>query len=143
MEQVERARLIATLAHDGQTDKNGEPYIDHCYRVAESVRGDDVRTLAWLHDVLEDTRLSMSELIALRVPADIRVALNVITRAHDESYEDYITRIIASDNTTEMVVKFADLRDNLRASGAATSLRPRYEKAIRRLAEALEIDSPV
>lgn len=52
----------ARAAHTGQTDKAGRPYAEHLHAVAEGVRlrgGDDEQiAAAWLHDAVEDDRLS-------------------------------------------------------------------------------------
>lgn len=56
MTAVTVAESIASLRHAGQTDKAGQPYIGHVSRVAANVSGDhDAETVAWLHDVVEDT----------------------------------------------------------------------------------------
>lgn len=57
---VERAAILATLAHDGQVRKyTGEPYVYHCAEVASIMRlhgfNETVQAVAWMHDVLEDT----------------------------------------------------------------------------------------
>jgi len=60
-DQIDIAKAIATVAHKGQVDKAGSPYIDHPRRVAERLRaakvGEAVVAAAWIHDVLEDTDL--------------------------------------------------------------------------------------
>ena len=62
-DQGDRAKDIATKAHEGQVDKAGMPYIDHPRRVAERVAQVDGRpeaiAVAWLHDVVEDTATNL------------------------------------------------------------------------------------
>ena len=55
---AEHARQIAVEAHRGQLDKVGNPYITHCERVV----GDDERTVAFLHDVVEKGGWTLEEL---------------------------------------------------------------------------------
>ena len=66
IERVRKAYLIGAQAHAGQTRKSGEPYITHPVAVAGILAdlGMDVETIvaAILHDTLEDTPLSRSEL---------------------------------------------------------------------------------
>ena len=58
---VERARHVATAAHAGQVDKAGRPYIEHPADVAFRVRdhAPQVQVVAWLHDVVEDTTVTL------------------------------------------------------------------------------------
>ena len=65
-EYVWTARKIAHKAHDGQFDKAGNPYIGHPGRVAAFVEGDVATAAAWLHDVLEDTDITVIDLAAVR-----------------------------------------------------------------------------
>ena len=53
--QVELVERIARQRHAGQTDKGGHPYIGHPQRVAAMVSSPLERTVAWLHDTVEDT----------------------------------------------------------------------------------------
>ncbi|MEY3710984.1 MAG: hypothetical protein RLZZ99_805, partial [Actinomycetota bacterium] len=63
---VERAYLKADAAHAGQLRKSGDPYITHPVAVAEILAelGLDANTLAaaLLHDTVEDTQYSISDL---------------------------------------------------------------------------------
>lgn len=64
---VEDAEQFATQAHEGHIRKGGEPHIEHLRRVAASVAGEgaseEAVAAAWLHDVLEDTAVYMTELM--------------------------------------------------------------------------------
>jgi (p)ppGpp synthase/HD superfamily hydrolase len=66
-ELVQRALLFATIAHDEQKRKyTGEPYIVHPIEVAEIVRSvahdDEMIAAALLHDVVEDTSVTIEEI---------------------------------------------------------------------------------
>lgn len=68
LEQVKRAYLMAEKAHEGQFRKSGEPYITHPVAVA-TILVDlqmDAATLvaALLHDVVEDTDVTLKEIEA-------------------------------------------------------------------------------
>ena len=54
---LERAIVIATKAHVGQSDRYGQPYIFHPFRVMMKMHSDDERIVAVLHDVLEKSDL--------------------------------------------------------------------------------------
>jgi (p)ppGpp synthase/HD superfamily hydrolase len=66
-EKITRAVGFAAYKHRGQTRKyTGEPYFEHCQRVAELVKtvtdDTDMFCAAYLHDTLEDTDTTMKEL---------------------------------------------------------------------------------
>lgn len=66
MDQIAAAEQVASGAHAGQTDKAGRPYLDHPRRVAARVQtttGDpDAVAAGWLHDVVEDTAITLGQL---------------------------------------------------------------------------------
>ena len=111
---VDAARDLARRAHAGQTRKNGEPYFNHPERVAQQLRDNTAQAVAYLHDVLEDCHdpVILGELN--QFPRTIVDAVKLLTSAKDETYFDFIHRILASGNKTAIVVKIADLKDNLR-----------------------------
>lgn len=132
---ADKAQRIAEYAHLDQLDKQGKPYIDHCRRVAEAVEGDEAKAVAWLHDVIEDTRFTATHLRGIGIPdAVVDVVNNALTRLAGEPYESYIERI-KGFGAIAVTVKLADLRDNLRPGGPE-HLYARYRKAIARLTEA-------
>ena len=63
-----RALRLAYNAHQGQVDKSGQPYIFHPYHLAEQMTDEISVCVALLHDVLEDTDVSLEELEALFPP---------------------------------------------------------------------------
>jgi len=60
---LEQAISIASLAHEGQLDKGGEPYILHPLRVMMKLKDYDLRIIAVLHDVIEDTKVTDIDLL--------------------------------------------------------------------------------
>lgn len=64
MNVIDKAKLIAEVAHYTQRRKyTNEPYIEHCRRVVKGLEGkglsDNAIAAAWLHDVVEDTPISL------------------------------------------------------------------------------------
>jgi (p)ppGpp synthase/HD superfamily hydrolase len=104
-----RAETIARAAHAGQVDKTGAPYIDHPRRVAARVEADEARAVAWLHDVVEDTAVTLDDLAA-QFPAEVVQAVRVLTRRDDDRGEEYYRRVRA--NPLALAVKLADIADN-------------------------------
>ncbi len=104
------AEALARRAHEGQTDKSGRPYIGHPARVAARVHGDELlEAVAWLHDVVEDTDVTLADLEAT-FPPPVAAAVDAITQRPGESREQYYERVRA--NPSALRVKLADIDDN-------------------------------
>lgn len=129
---LDTALRIAADAHFGQHDKAGLPYILHVCRVVDRVRGESGKVVAALHDVLEDSDLTVEDLAAEGYRAGVLDAIVTITRRAGETYADYIRRVKADPLAT--LVKLADLRENLDGLTVdidpTGSLRTRYTKAL-------------
>lgn len=138
MATLERAIAIAVEAHGGQLDKNGAPYVLHPLRVMFDVKGDEVRMVAALHDVVEDNPAWTLERLRAEGFSDAVLAgVDALTRRDDETYEEFVAR--AGSHPIGRQVKLADLRDNMNVTRLAevgekerTRLE-RYLKAYRAL----------
>lgn len=124
---VNKARNIAKDSHKDQKDKSGNPYFDHVERVAKFFNTYQLVIIGYLHDALEDTKLTELDLIDQGFGQDIVEAVVAISRWDEESYKNFIKRVALNPLAKE--VKIRDLRDNLR-SGCPPSLKTRYEKAL-------------
>jgi (p)ppGpp synthase/HD superfamily hydrolase len=105
------AIALATAAHDGQVDKSGRPYIGHPLRVMASVTGEHAQMAAVLHDVIEDTPVTASDLLAHGCPAVVVDAVVALSHLPGEPQEDYLRRVSA--DPLALTVKRADIADNL------------------------------
>ena len=103
------AMKIAYAAHHGQLDYNGIPYIFHPIHLAEGMDDEISCTVALLHDVVEDTSVTMEDL-SLQFPEDVIRPLRLLTHSPDTDYFDYV-RAIKSDPVAKKV-KLADLAHN-------------------------------
>jgi len=111
--QVALAKGIAFVAHRGQFDRSGAPYIDHPGRIAE--RFDPATepveaAAAWLHDVLEDTAVTSQELLEAGVRPEIVEVAELLTRTPDVTPDEYYARI--RRDPVARRVKLADIDDN-------------------------------
>ena len=103
------AMKLAYAAHHGQVDKSGIPYIFHPIHLAEQMQDEYTTCVALLHDVVEDTDVTLEELAKV-FPPEVVEAVRLMTHGKDEPYLDYVRRI--KENPIAKVVKLADLRHN-------------------------------
>ena len=130
MATIEKALQIAAKAHEGQKDKEGLPYILHPLRVMMAVQGEDAQIAAVLHDVVEDTPVTVDDLRAAGFGEQVLAAVQCVTHRKDEPYADYVVRCKANDIARR--VKLADLEDNSRLDRVL--LRPqRLERDLARI----------
>lgn len=108
-----KAFEIACEAHLGQVDKGGIPYILHPLAVAEKLSTSELRAIALLHDVVEDTPLTFDDLLERGMPAVVVNAVRVLTRPKDDkrTYLEYVADVKYDDLAVQ--VKRADLRHNM------------------------------
>lgn len=104
-----KAIKTAYKAHLGQTDQSGIPYIFHPVHLAEQMTDEITTCIALLHDVLEDTSLTLQELEA-EFPREITDVVVLLTHTPDENYLDYIRRLCQSPLARK--VKLADIAHN-------------------------------
>jgi len=109
MSTLGRAFEIAFRAHWGQTDKSGQPYIAHVVRVAARLAPEDAQIVGLLHDVVEDTEVTLAEIEATFGPL-IAGAVDALTKRAGEPNAAYLDRVAA--NPLARAVKLADLSDN-------------------------------
>lgn len=110
MSDLQRAIEIAVAAHRGQVRKGGTPYILHPLRLMLAVESDEERIAAVLHDVVEDTEVTLRDLAQEGFSAAVLDALSLLTHDDDQDYMDYIEEI--KTNPLARAVKLADLKDN-------------------------------
>lgn len=109
-EQTKQAMKLAYDMHHGQTDRSGLPYIHHVLHVAEQMPDEITTVAALLHDIVEDTTLTLDELYAKGFPPEVVEAVRCLTRDPNMSYVDYIDAL--HDNPIAVNVKLADLEHN-------------------------------
>lgn len=107
---IEKALEIAKKAHNGQVDKSGVDYIQHPIKVASFVEKEDEKIVAYLHDVVEDTKVTLDDLRNEGFSEEIVFAIDCITKRENESLEDYLHRVILSPLSYQ--VKLADMKHN-------------------------------
>ncbi|MCL4499200.1 MAG: GTP pyrophosphokinase [Chloroflexi bacterium] len=132
---IEDAIVYAVHLHRGQLypSSDGEPFIYHPLRVMLGDEGEVERIAAVLHDVVEDTEVTLNTLRHQGYSEEIVEALDGLTRRAGEHYEKYIEQV--AGNRIVRRVKLANLKDNLvnnrrlRRSPKTCERIVRYERA--------------
>lgn len=130
---VEEAIMLATNAHRGQKDKNGEPYILHPLRVMLKLLDPIEQAAAVLHDLIEDTIYTRHDLLGFEFPTRVVDLVECLTRGEDELYMDYLKRI--ATDPAAVRIKIADIEDNM--PRPERPLPPEYKGLEKRYTKAL------
>ena len=133
-ELTKKALKISFNAHKNQVDKSGMPYVYHPFYLAEQMDDEYSTCVALLHDVVEDTNISIDDLKSEGFPIEVINAIELMT--HDDSvpYLDYVKTI--KTNPIASKVKLADLKHNSDlsrldvADNKALERVEKYKKAI-------------
>jgi len=118
MATLERAIAIAAVAHAGQVDKGGEPYILHPIRVMLRMHPGPERIVAVLHDVVEDSDVTLELLEAEGFSQEVLSAVDALTKRKGESRSDAARR--AKQDPIALAVKLADNAENMDLSRMAS-----------------------
>ncbi|MFA5488821.1 MAG: hypothetical protein WC284_06330 [Candidimonas sp.] len=131
----EMIQLIKS-AHDGQM-YGDRPYWTHPRAVMDFLGAapDEVKIAALGHDLFEDTTVTVADLKTKGVPYRSIWLIRQLARRADETYKEYIERLIATSDRDVLVIKRADLMVNL--NGCTERQRRRYELALAKISMAL------
>lgn len=108
--QAIKAHNIAKMAHFGQVDRAGVDYIKHPEAVASFVKTDEEKAVAYLHDVIEDTPLTLLDLEMFGLSKTIIEAVDILAKKKGQDYQSYLN--LVKTNEVARIVKLADLRHN-------------------------------
>lgn len=123
----DRAYLLAIYIHSAQFRRDGKtPYFNHLEAVANKVEGPTQKAVAYLHDSIEDTNITLEDLADL-FPEPIVKAVDAITKRKGENYKQYLARVKANWLATK--VKIADISHNYSDSPTSRQ-KEKYEKAM-------------
>lgn len=109
-DMTKKAINVMYEAHQGQKDKGGFPYCFHPYQVAQGMEDEISCTCALLHDVVEDTDITMEDLTDMGFPKEVTDVLKLLTHEKGIPYMDYVRNL--AENPTARRVKLADLKHN-------------------------------
>lgn len=132
--QEHKAETFARNAFKDTVDRLGRPSILHVESVVAACRTPAGRTVAWLHDIVEDTATTLADLHLEGFDEDIVDNVDALTRRPNESYAAYIDRAKVAGKVV-IEVKHADLSHNRSRThelscDAAENLNTRYDAAL-------------
>ena len=136
---TKKALKISFNAHKNQVDKSGMPYVFHPFHLAEQMDDEYSVCVALLHDVVEDTDITVEELITKGFPKEVINAIELMMHSDSVPYLDYVKAI--KNNPIARKVKLADLEHNSNLSrldkidDKALERVAKYKKAIEILQE--------
>lgn len=140
---LELAKFVSENSHKNQVDKAGIDYFaGHIQAVVNGVTTNKEKIVAYLHDTVEDTPLTIERIKEL-FGEEIGEAVFAITKPKDGSlsYDDYIERVKA--NPLARAVKISDLKHNMDLSRLEKvgitekdiKRAKKYQKALKKLQE--------
>jgi guanosine-3',5'-bis(diphosphate) 3'-pyrophosphohydrolase len=149
-ELIARAFAFAERAHEGQTRRSGQEFIHHPFSVAkicaELRLDDETIAAALLHDVVEDTELSLDEVraefgdeIARLVDGVTKLTRVQFQTREQAEAENYRKMIVAmAEDVRVILIKLADRLHNLRTIEYLGK-----QKQVQKAKEALEVYAPL
>jgi (p)ppGpp synthase/HD superfamily hydrolase len=126
-EMTKKAMRVAYEAHQGQDDKGGAPYIFHPLHLAEQMKDELSVTAALLHDVLEDTDVTIKKLRKHGFSDEVIEIVKLLTHEKEVTYFEYIENLKL--NPVALMIKIADLKHN----SDTTRYHEQYEKLPKKL----------
>ena len=107
---TKKALKLSFEAHKNQVDKSGMPYVYHPFHLAEQMNDENTTIVALLHDVPEDTDITVEDIRKMGFNEEVCEALKLMTHDDNVPYMDYIKKL--RNNQIAKTVKLADLKHN-------------------------------
>lgn len=124
---IDQAKNVAKAAHLGQTRRGGGDYFEnHVEPVALSVE-DRLKPIAYLHDVVEDTEVTLDDLRQAGFPSYVLIAVDLLTHKNNEPNISYWTAI--AGNKDAATVKIKDIKHNL-SDNPSDRQKEKYAQAL-------------
>lgn len=108
----ERSLILVKVLFKNKKDKGGHSYINHLRHVSRDLKGEKLKAMGLMHDVLEDTDMTPEEMKKLGYNDEFITVVKLLTNTYP-SYDEYIDNLIKSNNKDAFVIKLKDLLDNM------------------------------
>ena len=108
----QEALELATYAHKGQKRvKTNEEYITHPIAIANKFEDEEYKIVSILHDVVEDTELTLDDLNKYGLQEDLLYMVDLLTHKENQTYLDYL--LCLDFEPMAKFIKIEDLKHNL------------------------------
>lgn len=150
MDKLQAAENFAKERHAGMTRKDGvTPFFDHLSGVVARMKNlgvtdEDILCAAWLHDILEDTKTSFSELDSR---FGSKIAVLVLSLSKDKSLpkarqeEQYVKQLKEASRDAKLI-KLCDISANLRDIKNSSLSKTKKVKTVRKILHYLNTIKP-
>ena len=108
-----KALEISANLFENDLDKGGYPYFKHLMFVYSHVSTSEEKTIALLHDILEDKDVTKEDLLDVGFSQKVVSDVEILTRIKPVEYNDYIDNLIKKGSREALHVKLADLEHNM------------------------------
>lgn len=112
MPLLARSEALVDVLFQDKVDKANNHYMNHLLHVSRDFKSERKKSLAIMHDVLEDTSVTESDLKKLGYEDSFIETLQILTNTF-ASYEEYIDHILKSNNKDALEIKIKDLLHNM------------------------------
>lgn len=139
---IEKALVVVAKAFEGMRGKGVDEAVtvSHSLRVGLAGKNERQMVLGYLHDVVEDTAVTIELLSEMGFPYNILNDLELLTHRGGTTYQEYIDDIELRGGQDVLAVKLNDIIDNIRRDSAV--LYPnrvrKHFKAYKQLLEVYE-----
>ena len=133
---IDEAVEIATQVFAGERDLDGKPALLHALAVGMAGKTNDEKIVGFLHDVVEDSKWEVEDLMREGFSEEVTRAIAILTHEkYHENYNAYISRIIHSGCRLAINVKINDLKHNIERGkkGQHTELVKKHQEALERI----------
>ena len=150
-EDVKQALNYATQAHSKQTRSDGEPYIGHPVRAANTIKQykqshniDAIIAAAYLHDTIEDTDTTheaLHDLFGGLVASLVLELTSDLEQIKKVGKKEYLAKKMAYDMSSYgLVIKLADRLDNVKdiATAKTPEWRAKYKAETEHILDYIE-----
>ena len=144
----ERSHALVEKLFSEKLDKGNSNYLNHLEHVSQDFKEDRKKSMALMHDVLEDTEVTRKDLESLGYDDDFIQVLELLTNTYD-SYEEYIEHLLNANNKDAFEIKMKDLLHNMdltrvkKITAKDLKRTEKYIKAYLRIIEKLESEENV
>lgn len=142
MNQIEKAKKLVEKEFAEVFDRGGVPYVEHLYRTSSRFEDELKITASILHDIIEDTDITKTDLIEMGFDKEVVDIVEIVTN-DCLNYDEFIDKIISSNNKDAIEVKLSDMTDNMDLSRLPKikendlKRQEKYKKAYQKLIDAL------